>query len=495
MVGVPGVAARLFQALARDEVSVILISQASSEHSICFAVDPAAVERVQRSVGDEFRLERTVGVIDELIVERDLSIIAAVGEAMHDTIGIAGRLFSVLGECGVSVHAIAQGSSELSISLVVAKSDEVPALQALHDAFFQPQASIVQVFVAGVGNVGAALLTLLEEIEARCDVGGRAELRLVGVANSRRGLLDEGGVPITDLQQRLADSDHAADAIIEQALDPSRGPNIFVDCTASDDVSARYEDLLASGTAVVAANKLAFSGSMDRYDALTKLRTGGARAHFETTVGAGLPVLRTIRDLVEIGDEIVSVDGVLSGTLGFLLGEVMEGQSFSEALAEARALGYTEPDPREDLSGQDMLRKLLIVARVAGMIIEPTDVDVELLLPGDAWQDGGIDEFMARTRELDETFAQRRASAIGQGRYLCFLGSVSRESATCSLTTVTPEHPCFGLRGTDNVVIIRTVRYPTPVVIRGPGAGSEVTAAGVLTDILTAARVATNQVE
>ena len=495
MVGVPGVAARLFHALARDEVSVILISQASSEHSICFAVDPTAVDRVRRSVEDEFRLERTVGLIDDLIVERELSIIAAVGEAMHDTLGIAGRLFSVLGECGVNVHAIAQGSSELNISLVVARSDEVLALQALHDAFFSPRESIAQVFLAGVGSVGSALLAQIEEMEARRHVGAGAELRLVGVANSTRGLLDGGGISTTDWRQQLDGSDRSADDVIEQAMKASRGPKIFVDCTASEEVSARYEDLLASGTSVVAANKRAFSGSIDRYSALTKPAAGGARAYFETTVGAGLPVLRTISDLVATGDEVVSVEGVFSGTLGFLLGEVMAGQSFSEALTEARARSYTEPDPREDLSGQDVLRKLLIVARVAGMVMEPTDVSVELLLPGDGWQDSGIDEFMSKTRELDEMFAQRRASAIEKGRYLCFLGSVSRESATAGLTAVTPEHPCFGLRGTDSVVVIRTVRYPTPLVIRGPGAGPEVTAAGVLADILTAARESTNQVE
>ena len=314
-------------------MSVILISQASSEHSICFAVDPVAVDRVRRSVEDEFRLERTVGVIDDLIVERELSIIAAVGEAMQDTLGIAGRLFSVLGEVGVSVHAIAQGSSELNISLVVAKSDEVRALRALHDAFFDPPAAMARVYVAGVGNVGAALLTQIAEIQGGCDVAGGTELRLAGLASSRRGLIDDHGISVRDWQEQLAESGDAANVVIEQALEPSRGPKIFVDCTASDDVSDRYEDLLAAGVSVVAANKRAFSESMDRYRALTKPVVGGARAYFETTVGAGLPVLRTIRDLVATGDEIVSIEGVFSGIMGFLLGEVMAGQSFSEALA------------------------------------------------------------------------------------------------------------------------------------------------------------------
>ncbi len=495
MVGVPGVVARLFQALARDEVNVILISQASSEHSICFAVAPASVARVLRSVEDEFSLERTVGLVEHLIVEEDLSIIAAVGEAMRDTLGIAGRLFSVLGQCGVNVHAIAQGSSELNISLVVAKSDEVRALQALHDAFFQPRASTAQVFLAGVGNVGAALLTQIEEMAHKGDEGGGTVLRLVGVASSRRSLLDGSGVSIAEWQQHLEASDRAPDAVIEQALEPTRGAKIFVDCTASEEISGRYEDLLASGTAVVAANKWAFSGSMDRYRALTSPAAGSARAYFETTVGAGLPVLRTISDLVATGDEIVSVEGVFSGTLGFVIGEVMAGRSFSEALAEARAGGYTEPDPREDLSGRDAVRKLLIVARVAGMVIEPADVRVESLLPGDGWQNSGIDSFMSRTPEVDETFAQRRTDAIEQGRHLCFLGSVSREGATVGLTAVAREHPCYGISGTDNVIIIRTVRYPTPVVVRGAGAGPEVTAAGVLADILAAVRESTNQVE
>jgi aspartokinase/homoserine dehydrogenase 1 len=285
----------------------------------------------------------------------------------------------------------------------------------------------------------------IDKLEDGPESGGGAALSLVGLASSRRGLLDQSGITIPDWQQHLAESDHAAAAVVGQALELGGGHKIFVDCTASEEVSAQYEDLLASGTSVVAANKRAFSESMGRYRALKKPGAGGARAYFETTVGAGLPVLRTIRDLVATGDEIVSVEGVFSGTLGFLLGEVMAGQSFSEALAEARRLAYTEPDPREDLSGQDMLRKLVIVARVAGMVIEPAEVDVELLLPGESWQEGGVDEFMDRTRELDEVFTQRRTGAIEQGGYLCFLGSVSRESATATLTAVTPEHPCYGL--------------------------------------------------
>jgi len=492
MVGVPGIAARLFQALARDAVSVILISQASSEHSICFAVDPAVVARARKIVEDEFLLERTVGIIDDLIVEQDLSIIAVVGEAMHDTPGIAGQLFSVLGQCGANVRAIAQGSSELNISLVVAQADEVRALRALHGAFFGSRTSTARIFLAGVGQVGAALLAQLEEVAKRRAERGETELLVVGLANSRRSLVDVGGIPLADWSRLLDESTDSAAADVGGALGHAPGAKIFVDCTASEDVAARYEGLLAAGTAVIAANKRAFSASMDRYRALTDPTPSSGRAYFETTVGAGLPVIGTISDLVATGDEILSVEGVFSGTLGFVLGEVMAGRSFSEALAQAQEEGYTEPDPREDLSGQDVLRKLLIVARVSGMVLEPEEVSVQPLLAGSEWQEGDIEAFMARVSEADETFARQRAEAIEQGQYLCYLGSVSQDGASVGLAAVGPGHPCFGLRGTDNVFVLRSRRYPTPMVIRGAGAGPEVTAAAVLADILTAVKESTN---
>lgn len=349
--------------------------------------------------------------------------------------------------------------------------------------------------------MGSTLLAQIEETAAKRSDAGEAELRVVGIANSRRALLDQGGVSLAEgpagspatWAEQLANSGEEADAIIVRALEHTSDPRIFVDCTASDHVSARYEELLSSGACVVAANKRAFSGSMGRYRRLTEAAARASHAYFETTVGAGLPVLRTIRDLVAAGDEIQSVEGVFSGTLGFVLGEVMAGQRFSQALAEARALGYTEPDPREDLSGQDVVRKLVIAARGGGLRIEPEHVGVEPLLPGEGWGDGDIEAFLAKTREADEAFSRHRFEALERGRHLCYLGSVSREGASVGLTSVGSEHPCFGLRGTDSVVIIHTRRYPTPVVIRGAGAGPEVTAAGVLADILTAVRESTNQ--
>ncbi len=481
--GVPGIAQRLFGALARERISVILITQASSERSICFAVEPADLERASETIRKEFDLERRAGLVDDVDVEASCSVIAAVGEGMRELPGISGRVFGVLGHHRINVRAIAQGSSELNISLVVGQDDEERALRAIHAAFFG-EAGSGQVFVAGVGRVGAAFLDqLCAQAPALNDRG--VELRLAGVSRSNVAALRRGGLDLGDWRGELAAGGHDFAEMVETALASGHPYRIFVDCTASPHVADHYERLLADGAAVVAANKLAFSGSGNRFKELRRLGDQGMGLFFETTVGAGLPVLRTVDDLVATGDTVQRIEGLLSGTLGFLFHRVMQGALFSEALREADAKGFTEPDPRDDLGGRDVARKLVILGRVAGMTLEPDDVVVEPLLPTSPWSSGTVEAFWAGIHEVDQHFESLRRQAAARDEFLCYLGRIEDDSASVRLAALPADHPCAGLGGSDNLVAVTTDRYAdTPLVVRGPGAGPQVTAAGVFADVL-----------
>ncbi|MEX2467217.1 MAG: bifunctional aspartate kinase/homoserine dehydrogenase I [Gemmatimonadota bacterium] len=486
MVGVPGIAARLFQALAARGVSMILISQASSEHSICFAVEPASLPEARRAVEEEFSLERRVGLVDELVVDEDRAVIAAVGEGMRDTPGIAGRLFSILGDMGVNVHAIAQGSSELNISLVVERDDVGRALRGLHTAFFPAPRSEARLYLAGVGGVGKALLAQLDRVADRLEAERGIAMRLAGVANSRRSLTDLDGIPFSAAVDGLASAIEPAAALADAAREDRAALRVFVDCTADPDLPDSYGALLDAGVAVVAANKRGFSGSYEAYWRIREPRPGYPRTFLETTVGAGLPVLSTLEDLRATGDQVVGIEGVLSGTLAFLFDEVMDGRPFSEAVKDAMARGFTEPDPRDDLSGQDVLRKLVILARESGWGLEPDAVRLDPILPGEGWDDGSVEEFLARLPEADAHFDALRVRAMDTGGRLCHLAAVTEDSARVWVAEVDAAHPGHGLRGANNLVAIRTRRYPDSIVVRGPGAGHEVTAAGVFGDCVRA---------
>ncbi|TDI46361.1 MAG: bifunctional aspartate kinase/homoserine dehydrogenase I [Acidobacteria bacterium] len=470
MMGVPGTARRLFEALARENINIILITQASSEHSICFAVAPDDVAKAGRSVDNEFTLEQRAGLVDPLIIERDLSIVAAVGEGMRERRGIAGRLFSVLGSEGVNVRAIAQGSSELNISLVIARDDEKKALNAIHEALLgEPRRAVIHLFVLGIGGVGSELLS---QLSAQCETlrAKGLELRLSGVAARRTMRLSRQGLDFSQGKSLLEDG--SANDLDELArfIEATPGPRILVDVTASPDVSKLYERLLTQGVAVVTANKLPLAGPMKDFERLHR----HARLYYETTAGAGLPVVRTLAGLVDTGDTIERIEGVFSGTLSYLFNRIREGVPPAAALQEARDKGYTEPDPREDLSGMDVVRKLLILARTAGIAIEPEEVSVESLVP-----EGEIDRFGDTVAD-----AQDRAP---EGATLCYLAKLENGRASVGLEAVEPSHPAASLEATDNLFAITTARYhETPLVIRGSGAGPTVTAAGVFADILQA---------
>jgi aspartokinase/homoserine dehydrogenase 1 len=487
MVGVPGIASRLFGALARSGISVVLISQASSEHSICFALEPGATNAGRRRVDAEFEVERRAGAVDPLVVEEDYSVVAAVGEAMRATPGIAGRLFDILGRNGINVRAIAQGSSEYNISLVIHRNDEERALRLIHDAFFFPRIRNVQVFVAGTGRVGAALLDQMAAEAERLGERSGLRLQVSGIAHSRAARYFENGVALERWRSEMEGASDAPEQIMQLALESHSAHRVFVDCTANARVADAYLELLGRGVAIVSANKIALSGTMSLYRQLRRAARLGNGIYTETTVGAGLPVLRPIADLVATGDTVMRIEGVLSGTLSFLFTRLAAGASLSETVREAHARGFTEPDPREDLSGRDVARKLLILAREAGFEIEPDAVRVEPVLPGEDWAHLSLAEFWERLPTADAGFARLRESAAAQGRVLGYLASVEPAGAEVKMATVPRTHPAATLLPGDNLIAVTSARYSErPLTIRGPGAGPEVTAAGVFADILRA---------
>ncbi len=484
MVGVPGMASRLFGALSRRSVNVILISQASSEHSICFAVTPEAVDDAARAIDAEFALERQAGQIDELVIEPELSIVAVVGSGMRRHPGVAGRLFAVLGEHQINVRAIAQGSSELNISLVVAALDEARAVRAIHDALVFPQERQVELLVAGVGRVGRTLLAQLAAAQDRLRSQG-IHLRLTGVATRRGALLSASGLDPATAAAEVQSNPEPEDLVGALAAF-ARGPRkIFVDCTADAQVASLHPRCLRAGVAVVTANKLGLAGSFSAYQ---QLQCGPGQLYCETTVGAGLPIIGPLSALVATGDRLERLEGVLSGTLNYLTHQLAAGELLSRALRQAFALGWTEPDPREDLTGQDVARKLLILARVAGWALEPTAIEVESWLPDASWLALSLPEFWQRLPELDASFQARQAQAEAAGQTWRYLASLDAQGARVQLVALPADHPAASISAGENLIALKTSRYAaTPLWIRGPGAGPEVTAAGVFADILRAA--------
>jgi aspartokinase/homoserine dehydrogenase 1 len=491
MIGAAGIAMRLFGTLARRQISVILITQASSEHTICVAVDPAAAEAARTTIEEEFALELQTGLLDPVAVRLDCAVIAAVGEGMRERPGIAAALFSALGRRHINVVAIAQGSSELNISVVVARRDEAAALRAVHAAFFHPARTEAHIFLAGAGLVGGTLLRQIEERAGRLAADSGIHLRLHGIATSRRMLVrGEGEIEPADWRERLERDGEPSDtaAFYERMLALSLPNTVLVDCTAADTVPGSYVQALRAGAAVVTANKRGLAGPYSQYaEYRCAAKQGRAALRYETTVGAGLPVLAPLADLLATGDTVIAIEGVLSGTLSYLFNTFEGTRPFSVVLRAAQEAGYTEPDPRDDLSGADVTRKLVILARECGLALEPEEVAVEQLLPEPCLRAPSMDAFYDALAEEDAHFERLRAEAAHAGKRLRYLASLRNGHASVALTPVGPGHPAAGLTGSDNIVIFTTARYrEQPLVVRGPGAGAEVTAAGVLADILRA---------
>ena len=489
MVGVPGVASRLFGTLAAHEINVILITQASSEHSISFAIDPEQSLHAKEVIENEFALELQSKRIDSVLVEEDLSIVAIIGENMRQSTGISGRMLNALGKNGVNVVAIAQGSSELNISVVISTSDLSKSLNLLHETFFLSDIKTLNIFLVGLGLIGG---TLLKQVEKQQDYLYRhhhLKLNLVGITNSRQMLMDAEGIPFQQWQEDLTRNHSPAnlDNFCEQIMQMNLQNSVFVDCTASRNVIAHYEKLLRHNVSIVTPSKLANSGSYDFYKKLYDLTfRRGVKFLYETNVGAGLPVITTLNDLKHSGDQIIKIEGVLSGTLSYIFNNFKKGTSFSGIVKEAKEKGYTEPDPRDDLNGMDVSRKILILAREVGLTLEPDDVVTENILPEPCLQAPSVDAFFDELEKHNSVFDKRREEAEANQQALRFIAKLEDGKVSVGLEAVGVDHPFYHLSGSDNIISFTTERYKErPLVIKGPGAGAEVTAAGVFAEIIS----------
>jgi aspartokinase/homoserine dehydrogenase 1 len=488
MFGVVGFASRLFGALARNRINLILISQASSEHSICLAVDPHAAKTAKKVIEEEFAVELETKKLEPVVIESHASIIAVVGENMRRQPGISARLFQTLGKNGVNVLAIAQGSSELNISVVVPKPDVAKSLNALHDAFFLSGAKTVNLFILGTGLIGGTLLAQMRAHRETLLKAHALDLRVVGLGNIDRMAFDKNGIAIQSWKERLDSSPERIQvAQFAGRMRHMNLPNsIFVDCTGSEKVVEFYGEILNGNISIVTPNKIANSGPYERYRRLreTAFRRG-VKFLYETNVGAGLPVINTLNDLLASGDAILKIEAVLSGTLSYIFNSFKGDRTFSRVVREAKSKGLSEPDPREDLSGRDFARKLLILARETGLPLEPGDVRVERILPEKCRRAPSIEAFFRELEKCDRDFEARRRAAEAEGKTLRFIGTLENGKAGVSLVDVGPDHPFYHLSGSDNMIVFTTERYrERPLVIKGPGAGAEVTAAGVFADIL-----------
>nr|NGX42267.1 Bifunctional aspartokinase/homoserine dehydrogenase 1 [Chlamydiota bacterium] len=408
MVGVAGIATRLFGAIARKNISVIMISQCSSEHSICFAVQPGRSDEAKTAIEEEFSLEIQSNLIDTILIERHLSIIAVVGENMHRTPGVAGKLFSALGQNGVNVCAIAQGSSELNITCVVEQQEEAKALNVIHDAFFLSHYKTLHLFIVGVGLIGGTLLSLIQKQCQHLLEEYSLDIRVSGIADSKKMLFFPKGIPLNEWKQRLQASEKPmhAKVFVDSIKEINLSNSVFVDCTASGEVAECYADVLEANVSVVTPNKKANSGPYEKYTQLRKLaRRLGVNFLYETNVGAGLPIISTIRDLLRSGDSILEIEGVLSGTLSYLFNNFDGKIPFSEVVAQAQKLGFTEPDPREDLNCMDVMRKLLILVRESGYELELDEIELHPFLPQECFEANSIAEFYKKLKDQDEQMA------------------------------------------------------------------------------------------
>lgn len=491
MVRMPGTAARAFQALADAEINVFTVSLAASEQSLCIAVAAADAVRGQAAVAQAFAPETARGDIEGVTRIDEVAIIAAVGDNMRYRTGLSGQLFASLGRAGVNVLAISEGASEANISSIVEAGDLPRALQALHETFAIGQER-VHLFLIGTGTVGGMLLEMLANKAADLQQHLRLNLQLVGAANTRHMLWDVRGVPLEAVGERLAQAPpvESLDALIAHLTESQLERLLVVDATASDAVAQRYQELLDHNIGIITPNKRANTRSQAYYDTLhAKAREQRVPYFYETTVGAGLPVISTLRTLVRTGDTIRSIRGVFSGTMAYIFGKLGEGMSFSEAVRNARANGLTEPDPRDDLGGEDVARKLLILAREMGLTVERADVSVESLVP-QALQQGGVDQFLENVASLDEAWATRVSGAAQEGKRLAYVGAIADGTLEVGVQAVPAQSALGRLQGTDNVVIFETDRYHVmPLVVQGPGAGPRVTAAGILADVIQAAEL------
>ena len=491
MVGVIGVNRRIFTALADNGISVFMVSQASSENSTSIGVrDQDAAEAVEVLNG-EFAKEIETGAMYPMHAENGLATIAVVGENMKNTPGIAGKLFGTLGRAGISMIACAQGAPQTNISFVVKSEHLRKALNAIHDSFFLSEYKVLNLFVCGVGTVGGQLLEQIHNQYEELKRTKRLKLNVVGIATSKKALFNSDGIDLANYRQLLADAPESNESKLRDAIIEMNCFNsVFVDCTASKEVAEIYQPLLEHNISVIAANKIAASSSYEKYARLKETALArGVFFRYETNVGAGLPIIGTINDLRNSGDVILKIEAVLSGTLNFIFNEISADVTLSEAVRRAKEQGYSEPDPRIDLSGKDVIRKLVILAREAGYKVEKTDVEANLFIP-DEFFEGNIDEFWKNLPKLDADFEARRKQLDAEGKRWRFVATFDHGKLSVALKEVDSAHPFYNLQGSNNIVALTTERYREyPMLIQGYGAGASVTAAGVFANIMSIANI------
>ena len=491
MVGVIGVNRRIFTALADNGISVFLVSQASSENSTSIGVRDADADAACEVLDAEFAKEIETGAMFRMKAESGLATVAIVGENMKHTPGIAGKLFGTLGRSGINVIACAQGASETNISFVVDGRSLRKTLNVIHDSFFLSEYQVLNLFLCGVGTVGGSLIGQLAQQSEKLKKERGLKLKVVGIASGHNAMFDREGISLEHCRERLADS---APSNLKRLRDEVIGMNIFnsvfVDCTASAEVAGLYQEFLEHNISVVAANKTAASSDYATYKKLKDTaRERGVKFLFETNVGAGLPIIRTINDLLNSGDKILKIEAVLSGTLNFIFNKLSAEVPFSETVRLAKEEGYSEPDPRVDLSGKDVIRKLVILAREAGYRIEQEDVEKRLFVP-DSFFQGSLEDFWKNLPSLDEGFERRRKVLESEGKRWRFVSRYEEGRACVELCEVEHDHPFYNLEGSNNIILLTTERYKEyPMLIQGYGAGAGVTAAGVFADIMSVANV------
>ncbi|HLP75200.1 MAG TPA: bifunctional aspartate kinase/homoserine dehydrogenase I [Bacteroidales bacterium] len=487
MVGVTGTSMRLFGALASKNINIILITQASSEYSITFAVRPVDSQIAVEAIHEEFRNEIDYNKEIKILVEKNLSIIAIVGEKMKNTPGISATLFKSLARNGINVIATAQGSSELNISVVIKNENLRKALNVIHDGFFLSDIKEVHLFVAGTGLVGSCFLKQIRQQHRVLLEEHHVKINLIGITNSRRMHIDSKGINIDEYRDVLGSSGEKTDlsTFIARMARMNLRNSVFIDCTANETVASMYPEILSKYVSVVTANKIACSSPLPYYHKLRSIAGEmGVKFMYETTVGAGLPVIRTISDLVLSGDKVLKIEAVLSGTLNFICNALGPEVPMSLAIKKAKEMGYSEPDPRIDLSGTDVVRKIMILAREAGYQLEKEDVSVKKILPDDCFE-GDLGNFFEKVKSLDGHFEKERLDLVKQNKKWRFFAMLENGKARVELIAVGPEHPSYNLEGSNNIVLLTTSRYKElPLVIKGYGAGADVTAGGIFADLM-----------
>ena len=498
MVGVIGVNRRIFTTLATVGISVFMVSQASSENSTSIGIREEDADEAARVLNEEFSKEIATGAMYPMRVEKGLATVAIVGENMKQTPGIAGKLFGTLGRSGIVVIAISQGASQTNISFIVKAEELNKSLNVLHDSFFLSEYKVLNLFICGVGTVGSKLIEQIRSQYEELKEHSRLKLNVVGIANSKTAIFDRDGIDLEHYREKLKAEKSAntqpatpiTHRLRHQVIDMNIFNSVFVDCTASKEVSELYQDFLEHNINVVTANKIAASSAFDNYSRLKKTAMErGVKFLFETNVGAGLPIIGTINDLRNSGDKILKIEAVLSGTLNFIFNALSSEVTFSEAVRQAKEQGYSEPDPRIDLSGTDVVRKLVILTREAGYQVEQSDVEQQLFVPDEFFK-GSMDDFWAKLPQLDNEFETRRRKLEAEGKYLRFVATMEGGKTRVALQEVPLGHPFYNLQGSNNIVMLTTERYREfPMLIQGYGAGASVTAAGVFANVMSIANI------